>query len=159
MEVTSKTQVGRRPKAELRRVELGPAGGGRPHDDPKAGARQGSAAFALSRLRSCKQRMAGERSAWPSLRDLLPASEDLRTRSAKPSAMGIWRSAPGLAIRQLHGCSNAARLEDELQAAQQAGEACCREQEMEEGDIADVVGRLDGHPDAAAAGRERPEML
>jgi len=84
------------------------------------------------------------------------------TRSAKPERDGIWRGRHGPAqYDQLAMAVQQRRPRPRrrsFQAAQQAGEALLREQ-VEEGDIADVVARWTGIPDAKrAAGRRAPRI-
>jgi len=158
MEVTSKPQVVEEAEAELRRVELALlAAEAAPMTERVQ--RQEQRRLALSRLQELQQRWQAERERLAELRDLLQQDEDLRHAISEAERDGDLEEAARLQYDQLHGVQQRRHaLEDELQAAQQAGEALLREQ-VEEGDIADVVARWTGIPMQRLLAGERQKLL
>jgi len=132
MEVTSKPQVVERPKPSCAGSNC-PAGGEAATMTERVQPARRQRRLALSRLRAHNAgRRGGERLA--ELRDLLQQDEDCATRSAKPSAMGIWGAGPAAIRPAAWRASNARHaLEDELSGRPAGGRTLLREQ-VEEGD-------------------------
>ncbi len=158
MEVTSKPQVVEMAEAELRRVELALlAAEAAPLAERLQ--RQEERRLALARLQELQHRWQAERERLAELRELLQQDEDLRHAIAEAERDGDLEEAARLQYDQLHGVQQRRNaLEDELQSAQQGGLALLREQ-VEEGDIADVVARWTGIPMQRLLAGERQKLL
>jgi ATP-dependent Clp protease ATP-binding subunit ClpB len=158
MEVTSKPQVVELAEAELRRVELALlAAEAAPLAERMQ--RQAERSLALARLQELQYRWQAERERLAELRELLQQDEDLRHAIAEAERDGDLEEAARLQYDQLHGVQQRRNaLEEELQSAQQGGLALLREQ-VEEGDIADVVARWTGIPMQRLLAGERQKLL
>ncbi|MCP9884704.1 AAA family ATPase [Synechococcus sp. ATX 2A4] len=158
MEVTSKPQVVELAEAELRRVELALlAAEAAPLAERMQ--RQEERRLALARLQELQHRWQAERERLAELRELLQQDEDLRHAIAEAERDGDLEEAARLQYDQLHGVQQRRNaLEEELQSAQQGGLALLREQ-VEEGDIADVVARWTGIPMQRLLAGERQKLL
>jgi ATP-dependent Clp protease ATP-binding subunit ClpB len=158
MEVTSKPQVVEDAEAELRRVELALLAA---ETAPMAERvqRQEERRLALARLQRLQQRWQGERDQLAELRELLQQDEDLRHAIAEAERDGDLEEAARLQYDQLHGLQQRrASLEADLKADQESGQSLLREQ-VEEGDIADVVARWTGIPMQRLLAGERQKLL
>jgi ATP-dependent Clp protease ATP-binding subunit ClpA len=158
MEVTSKPQVVEDAEAELRRVELALlAAEAAPMAERVQ--RQEERRLALARLQGLQQRWQGERDQLAELRELLQQDEDLRHAIAEAERDGDLEEAARLQYDQLHGLQQRrTSLEAELKADQESGQSLLREQ-VEEGDIADVVARWTGIPMQRLLAGERQKLL
>jgi len=153
MEVTSKPQVVEAAEGRLRGIELALLSAEaaplaervrlqeerrRAHDD----------------LEALQERWAGERERLAELRTLLQQDEDLRHAIAEAERAGDLEEAARLQYDQLHGLQQRRReLESQL-----AADPMLREQ-VEEGDIADVVARWTGIPVQRLLAGERQKLL
>ena len=153
MEVTSKPQVVEAAEAELRRVELALlAAEAAPLEERLQ--RQEQRRQAQETLQALQQRWAEERERLAELRDLLQQDEDLRHAIAEAERDGELEEAARLEYDQLHGLQQRrVALEAELQV-----DPMLREQ-VEEGDIADVVARWTGIPMQRLLAGERQKLL
>jgi ATP-dependent Clp protease ATP-binding subunit ClpA len=110
-------------------------------------------------LQALQQRWQGEREELAELRQLLADDESLRLQIAEAERDGDLEEAARLQYDQLHGVQQRrSELESQLQAQQQAGQSLLREQ-VEEGDIADVVARWTGIPVQRLMAGERQKLL
>ncbi|MCP9773827.1 AAA family ATPase [Synechococcus sp. Tobar12-5m-g] len=158
MEVTSKPRLVEEAEAELRRVELALLAA---EATPLAERvqRQEERRLALARLQGLQQRWQGEREQLAELRELLQQDEDLRHAIAEAERDGDLEEAARLQYDQLHGLQQRrASLEADLKADQESGQSLLREQ-VEEGDIADVVARWTGIPMQRLLAGERQKLL
>jgi ATP-dependent Clp protease ATP-binding subunit ClpA len=153
MEVTSKPRVVEEAEAELRRVELALlAAETAPLEERLE--RQEQRRRAHDTLESLHRRWAEERERLAELRELLQQDEDLRQAIAEAERDGEYEEAARLRHDALHGVQQRrAALEAELQ-----GDPLLREQ-VEEGDIADVVARWTGIPVQRLLAGERQKLL
>ena len=158
MEVTSKPRLVEEAEAELRRVKLALLAA---EATPLAERvqRQEERRLALARLQGLQQRWQGEREQLAELRELLQQDEDLRHAIAEAERDGDLEEAARLQYDQLHGLQQRrASLEADLKADQESGQSLLREQ-VEEGDIADVVARWTGIPMQRLLAGERQKLL
>ncbi|MCS5693713.1 AAA family ATPase [Cyanobium sp. FGCU-6] len=153
MEVTSKPRVVEEAEAELRRVELALlAAETAPLEERLE--RQEQRRRAHETLEALHRRWAEERDRLAELRELLQQDEDLRQAIAEAERDGEYEEAARLRHDALHGVQQRrAALEAELQ-----GDPLLREQ-VEEGDIADVVARWTGIPVQRLLAGERQKLL
>ncbi|MCS5697737.1 AAA family ATPase [Cyanobium sp. FGCU-52] len=153
MEVTSKPRVVEEAEAELRRVELALlAAETAPLEERLE--RQEQRRRAHENLEALHRRWAEERERLAELRELLQQDEDLRHAIAEAERDGAYEEAARLRHDALHGVQQRrAALEAELQ-----GDPLLREQ-VEEGDIADVVARWTGIPVQRLLAGERQKLL
>ena len=153
MEVTSKPRVVEEAEAELRRVELALlAAESAPLEERLE--RQEQRRRAHETLEALHRRWAEERERLAELRELLQQDEDLRHAIAEAERDGEYEEAARLRHDALHGVQQRrAALEAELQ-----GDPLLREQ-VEEGDIADVVARWTGIPVQRLLAGERQKLL
>ncbi|PSB39240.1 ATP-dependent Clp protease ATP-binding subunit [Aphanothece minutissima] len=153
MEATSKPQVVEAAEAELRRVELALlAAEAAPLEERVQ--LQEQRRLAHEQLDRLQRRWAGERERLGELRELLQQDEDLRHAIAEAERDGDLEEAARLQYDQLHGVQQRrAALEAELQS-----DPMLREQ-VEEGDIADVVARSTGIPIQRLLAGERQKLL
>jgi ATP-dependent Clp protease ATP-binding subunit ClpB len=153
MEATSKPQVVEAAEAELRRVELALlAAEAAPLEERVQ--LQEQRRLAHEQLDRLQRRWAGERERLAELRELLQQDEDLRHAIAEAERDGDLEEAARLQYDQLHGVQQRrAALEAELQS-----DPMLREQ-VEEGDIADVVARSTGIPIQRLLAGERQKLL
>jgi ATP-dependent Clp protease ATP-binding subunit ClpB len=153
MEATSKPQVVEAAEADLRRVELELlAAEAAPLDERLQ--LQDQRRLAHEQLERLQRRWAGERGRLEELRELMLQDEDLRHAIAEAERDGDLEEAARLQYDQLHGVQQRrAAVEAELQS-----DPMLREQ-VEEGDIADVVARSTGIPVQQLLAGERQKLL
>jgi ATP-dependent Clp protease ATP-binding subunit ClpB len=153
MEVTSKPQVVEQAEAELRRVELALLAA---EEAPEAErlALQQQRRLATEALQQLQQRWQSERERVAELRQLLEQDEALRHAIAEAERDGDLEEAARLQYDQLHGLQ---QRRSDLEAAMQS-DAMLREQ-VEAGDIADVVARTTGIPVQRLLAGERQKLL
>ncbi|MDM7952340.1 MAG: AAA family ATPase [Cyanobium sp. CZS 25K] len=153
MEATSKPQVVEVAEAELRRVELDLlAAEAAPLEERLQ--LQEQRRLGQDQLERLQRRWAGERERLAELRELLQQDEDLRHAIAEAERDGDLEEAARLQYDQLHGLQQRrAALEAELRS-----DPLLREQ-VEEGDIADVVARSTGIPIQRLLAGERQKLL
>ena len=153
MEVTSKPQLVEAAEAELRRVELALLSAEASPQQERV-QWQEQRRRATEALQQVQQRWQAERERLAELRQLLQQDEDLRTAIAEAERQGDYEEAARLQHDQLYGLQQRREtLEAELQA-----EPILREQ-VEEGDIADVVARWTGIPVQRLLAGERQKLL
>ena len=153
MEVTSKPQLVEAAEAELRRVELALLSAEASPQQERV-QWQEQRRRATEALQQVQQRWQAERERLAELRQLLHQDEDLRTAIAEAERQGDYEEAARLQHDQLYGLHQRREtLEAELQA-----EPILREQ-VEEGDIADVVARWTGIPVQRLLAGERQKLL
>jgi ATP-dependent Clp protease ATP-binding subunit ClpA len=158
MEVTSKPQPVEAAELELRRVELALLAA---ESAPMAERvqLQDQRRDAHDRLAELQQRWQGERDQLAELRELQQEDEDLRHAIAEAERQGDLEEAARLQYDQLHGVQQRrVALEDDLLEDQRSGRSLLREQ-VEEGDIADVVARWTGIPVQRLLAGERQKLL
>ncbi len=153
MEVTSKPQLVEAAEATLRRVELALLAAETAPMEERLQLQQ-QRRLAQEQLEALQARWAGERERLAELRELLQQDEDLRHAIAEAERDGDLEEAARLEYDQLHGVQQR-RLE--LEALMEA-EPMLREQ-VEEGDIADVVARWTGIPVQRLLAGERQKLL
>ncbi|MDP4737658.1 MAG: AAA family ATPase, partial [Cyanobium sp. MAG_216] len=153
MEVTSKPQLVEAAEAELRRVELALLSAeAAPLEERLQLQEQRSRA--TEGLQALQQRWQAERERLAELRELLQQDEDLRHAITEAEREGDYEEAARLQHDQLYGLQQRREtLEAELK-----GETILREQ-VEEGDIADVVARWTGIPVQRLLAGERQKLL
>ncbi|MCP9930810.1 AAA family ATPase [Cyanobium sp. AMD-g] len=153
MEATSKPQVVEAAEADLRRVELELlAAEASPLEERLQ--LQEQRRFAHEQLERLQRRWAGERERLEELRELMHQDENLRHAIAEAERDGDLEEAARLQYDQLHGVQQRrATVEAELQS-----DPMLREQ-VEEGDIADVVARSTGIPVQQLLAGERQKLL
>jgi ATP-dependent Clp protease ATP-binding subunit ClpA len=153
MEVTSKPRVVEEAEAELRRVELALlAAETAPLEERLE--RQEQRRRAQEALEALNLRWAEERERLAELRELLQQDEDLRLAIAEAERDGAYEDAARLRHDALHSVQQRrAALEEELKV-----DPLLREQ-VEEGDIADVVARWTGIPVQRLLAGERQKLL
>jgi ATP-dependent Clp protease ATP-binding subunit ClpA len=158
MEVTSKPRRVEEAEAELRRVELALLAA---ETAPQAErlALQEQRRQAGEALQELQHRWQGEREQLAELRQLLADDEALRLQIAEAERDGDLEEAARLQYDQLHGVQQRRQqLEDHLLEDQASGRSLLREQ-VEEGDIADVVARWTGIPVQRLLAGERQKLL
>ncbi|MFM7311951.1 MAG: ATP-dependent Clp protease ATP-binding subunit [Cyanobium sp.] len=153
MEVTSKPQAVEEAEARLRRVELALLSA---ETAPLAERvqLQEERRQAHGDLEALQERWAGERERLAELQVLLQQDEDLRHAIAEAERAGDYEEVARLEVDQLHGVQQ--RRQD--LEAQLAAEPMLREQ-VEPGDIADVVARWTGIPVQRLLAGERQKLL
>ena len=145
MEVTSKPRLVEEAESELRRVELALLAAETAPLAERAQLQE-QRRLAAERLQELQQRWQGEREQLAELRQLLADDEALRQAIAEAERDGDLEEAARLQYDQLHGVQQRrSELEALLQADQASGQSLLREQ-VEDGDIADVVARWTGIP-------------
>ncbi len=158
MEVTSKPRVVEEAEAELRRVELALLSAEAAPQAERV-ALQEERRRAGEVLQELQQRWQGERQQLAELRQLLADDEALRLQIAEAERDGDLEEAARLQYDQLHGVQQRRQqLEYDLLADQASGRSLLREQ-VEEGDIADVVARWTGIPVQRLLAGERQKLL
>ena len=158
MEVTSKPRLVEEAESELRRVELALLSA-ESAPEPERVALQEQRRQASAALQELQQRWQGEREELAELRQLLADDESLRLQIAEAERDGDLEEAARLQYDQLHGVQQRrSELEAQLQEQQRAGQSLLREQ-VEEGDIADVVARWTGIPVQRLMAGERQKLL
>ena len=153
MELTSKPQVVEEAEAELRRVELALLSAEAAPLEERL-ALQEQRRSAQGALETLQSRWSLERQRLEELRELLRQDEDLRQAMAEAERDGAYEQAARLEHEQLQGVQQRRlELEAELKA-----DPMLREQ-VEEGDIADVVARSTGIPIQRLLAGERQKLL
>ncbi|MEB3199936.1 MAG: AAA family ATPase, partial [Synechococcaceae cyanobacterium] len=153
MEVTSKPQLVEAAEAELRRVELALLSAEAAPLEERV-QWQDQRRRATEALQEVQQRWQAERERLAELRDLLQQDDDLRHAIGEAERQGDYEEAARLQHDQLNGLQQRREtLEAELQ-----GETILREQ-VEEGDIADVVARWTCIPVQRLLAGERQKLL
>ncbi|MCP9839169.1 AAA family ATPase [Synechococcus sp. J7-Johnson] len=158
MEVTSKPQVVEAAELDLRRIELALLGAEASSQDERV-ALQEQRRTALERLQELQRRWQAERDQLAELRELLQQDDELRLAIAEAERDGEFEEAARLQVDQLQLVQQRrADLEQELLDDQRGGLSLLREQ-VEEGDIADVVARWTGIPIQRLLAGERQKLL
>lgn len=158
MEVTSKPQVVEEAEADLRRVELALLAAEQAPEAERIQLQRNRLEVS-TRLEDLRRRWQEERGQLEELGQLLQQDEDLRHAIAEAERDGDLEEAARLQYDQLHRVQ---QRRDELEAsqaeAQSAGTALLREQ-VEAGDIADLVARWTGIPVQRLLAGERRKLL
>jgi ATP-dependent Clp protease ATP-binding subunit ClpA len=158
MEVTSKPRLVEEAESDLRRVELALLSAERAPESERVALQQQRHEVSDT-LQQLQQRWSAEREQLAELRQLLADDEALRLQIAEAERDGDLEEAARLQYDQLHGVQQRrSELEDQLKASQESGESLLREQ-VEEGDIADVVARWTGIPVQRLMAGERQKLL
>ncbi|MGB5240165.1 MAG: AAA family ATPase [Prochlorococcaceae cyanobacterium] len=158
MEVTSKPQVVEAAELDLRRIELALLGAEASSQDERVGLQE-QRRNALERLQDLQRRWQAERDQLAELRELLQQDDELRLAIAEAERDGEFEEAARLQVDQLQLVQQRrAALEQELLDDQRGGLSLLREQ-VEEGDIADVVARWTGIPIQRLLAGERQKLL
>jgi ATP-dependent Clp protease ATP-binding subunit ClpB len=153
MEVTSKPRVVEAAEAELRGVELALLSAEAAPLEQRLQLQE-RRRLAHEQLEQLQQRWAGERERLAELHELLQRDGELRHAIAEAERDGDLEEAARLEYDQLHGLQQRRQaLEAELQR-----DPMLREQ-VEEGDIADVVARWTGIPTQRLLAGERRKLL
>jgi ATP-dependent Clp protease ATP-binding subunit ClpA len=153
MDVTSKPQEVEEAEAELRRVELALLSAESSPEVERV-ALQAQRQAATASLQQLQRRWQAERRRVEELRELLQQDGDLRHAIAEAERDGDQEEAARLQYDQLHGVQQRREaLEAEMQA-----DTMLREQ-VEPGDIADVVARSTGIPVQQLLASERQKLL
>ena len=153
MEVTSKPQLVEAAEAELRRVELALLSAEASPLEERLQLQE-QRRRATETLQALQQRWQAERERLAELRELLQQDEELRHAITDAEREGDYEEAARLQHDQLNGLQQRREtLEAELK-----GETILREQ-VEEGDIADVVARWTGIPVQRLLAGERQKLL
>ncbi len=153
MEVTSKPRPVEEAEVALRRVELALLSAEAAPEAERV-ALQEQRRQATEALHGLKQRWQAERQRVAELGDLLQQDEDLRHAIAEAERCGDLEEAARLQYDQLHGVQQRRQA---LEVAMQT-DAMLREQ-VEPGDIADVVARWTGIPVQRLLAGERQKLL
>ena len=158
IEVTSKPQVVEEAEADLRRVELALLAAEQAPEAERIQLQRNRLEVA-ARLDDLRLRWQEERSQLEELGQLLQQDEDLRHAIAEAERDGDLEEAARLQYDQLHTVQQRREsLEAEQAAAQADGTALLREQ-VEAGDIADLVARWTGIPVQRLLAGERRKLL
>ena len=153
MEVTSKPEAVEAAEAELRRVELALLSAEAAPQSERV-ALQAQRQAATESLQQLRRRWQAERERMAELRDLLQQDEELRHAIAEAERAGDQEEAARLEYDQLRGVlQRREALEREMQA-----DTMLREQ-VEPGDVADVVARSTGIPVQQLLAGERLKLL
>ena len=158
MEVTSKPQVVEEAEADLRRVELALLAAEQAPEAERIQL-QRNRLDGAARLDDLRRRWQEERNQLDELGQLLRQDEDLRHAIAEAERDGDLEEAARLQYDQLHKLQQRREELEACQAeAQAAGTALLREQ-VEAGDIADLVARWTGIPVQRLLAGERRKLL
>ena len=158
IEVTSKPQVVEEAEADLRRVELALLAAEQAPEEERIQL-QRQRLEVSSRLDDLRRRWQEERTQLEELGQLLQQDEDLRHAIAEAEREGDLEEAARLQYDQLHTVQQRREALEASQAeAQSAGTALLREQ-VEAGDIADLVARWTGIPVQRLLAGERRKLL
>ena len=158
IEVTSKPQVVEEAEADLRRVELALLAAEQAPEEERIQL-QRQRLEVSSRLDDLRRRWQEERTQLEELGQLLQQDEDLRHAIAEAEREGALEEAARLQYDQLHTVQQRREALEASQAeAQSAGTALLREQ-VEAGDIADLVARWTGIPVQRLLAGERRKLL
>ena len=153
MEVTSKPQLVEQAEAELRRVELALLAAEQAPEGERLGLQQ-QRRQATEALQQLQLRWQGERERMAELRELLEQDEALRHAIAEAERDGDLEEAARMQFDQLHGLQ---QRRSDLETAMQC-DSMLRDQ-VEAGDIADVVARATGIPVQRLLAGERQKLL
>ncbi|MEX1316696.1 MAG: AAA family ATPase [Synechococcaceae cyanobacterium] len=158
MEVTSKPEPVEAAEAELRRVELALLSAEAAPQAERVELQQ-QRQRATEALQRVQERWRREREQLDALRELFQEEEDLRQAIAEAERDGAWEEAARLQVDRLQAVQQRREaLEADQLADQRSGESILREQ-VEAGDIADVVGRWTGIPVQRLLAGERQKLL
>ena len=158
MEATSKPQRIETAEADLRRVELALLSAEAAPETERVQLQE-QRRQATEALHQLQVRWQVERDRLAELRSLLQQDEGLRHAIAEAEREGDLEQAAQLQYNQLHGLQERRdALEAELRADDQSRESLLREQ-VEAGDIADVVARWTGIPVQRLLAGERQKLL
>ena len=158
MEATSKPQRIETAEADLRRVELALLSAEAAPEAERVQLQE-QRRQATDALHQLQARWQVERDRLAELRSLLQQDEDLRHAIAEAERAGDLEQAAQLQYDQLHGLQERRdALEAELRADEQSRESLLLEQ-VEAGDIADVVARWTGIPVQRLLAGERQKLL
>ena len=158
IEVTSKPQVVEEAEADLRRVELALLAAEEAPEEERIQL-QRQRLEVSSRLDDLRRRWQEEHTQLEELGQLLQQDEDLRHAIAEAEREGALEEAARLQYDQLHTVQQRREALEASQAeAQSAGTALLREQ-VEAGDIADLVARWTGIPVQRLLAGERRKLL
>jgi len=158
MEATSKPQRIETAEADLRRVELALLSAEAAPETERVQLQE-QRRQATDALQQLQVRWQVERDRLAELRSLLQQDEGLRHAIAEAEREGDLEQAAQLQYNQLHGLQERRdALEAELRADDQSRESLLREQ-VEAGDIADVVARWTGIPVQRLLAGERQKLL
>ena len=158
IEVTSKPQVVEEAEADLRRVELALLAAEQSPEEERIQL-QRQRLEVSSRLDDLRRRWQEERTQLEELGQLLQQDEDLRHAIAEAERQGDLEEAARLQYDQLHTVQQRREaLEASQSEAQASGTALLREQ-VEAGDIADLVARWTGIPVQRLLAGERRKLL
>ena len=158
MEVTSKPQVVEEAEADLRRVELALLAAEQAPEAERIQLQRNRLEVS-TRLDDLRRRWQEERGQLEELGQLLQQDEDLRHAIAEAERDGDLEEAARLQYDQLHRVQQRRYdLEASQAEAQSAGTALLREQ-VEAGDIADLVARWTGIPVQRLLAGERRKLL
>ena len=158
MEVTSKPQVVEEAEGDLRRVELALLAADQAPEAERIQL-QRNRLDGAARLEDLRRRWQEERNQLDELGQLLRQDEDLRHAIAEAERDGDLEEAARLQYDQLHTVQQRREELEACQAeAQAAGTALLREQ-VEAGDIADLVARWTGIPVQRLLAGERRKLL
>ena len=158
IEVTSKPQVVEEAEADLRRVELALLAAEQAPEEERIQL-QRQRLEVSSRLDDLRRRWQEERTQLEELGQLLQQDEDLRHAIAEAERQGDLEEAARLQYDQLHTVQQRREaLEASQSEAQASGTALLREQ-VEAGDIADLVARWTGIPVQRLLAGERRKLL
>ncbi len=158
MEATSKPQRIETAEADLRRVDLALLSAEAAPEAERVQLQE-QRRQATDALHQLQARWQVERDRLAELRSLLQQDEDLRHAIAEAEREGDLEQAAQLQYDQLHGLQERRdALEAELRADEQSRESLLREQ-VEAGDIADVVARWTGIPVQRLLAGERQKLL
>ena len=158
MDVTSKPQVVEEAEADLRRVELALLAAEQAPDAERIQLQRNRLEVA-DHLETLRRRWQEERAQLDELRQLLQQDEDLRHAIADAERQGDLEEAARLQYDQLHTVQQRReQLETSQAEAQTNGTALLREQ-VEAGDIADLVARWTGIPVQRLLAGERRKLL
>ena len=158
IEVTSKPQVVEEAEADLRRVELALLAAEQAPEEERIQLQRQRLEVSSS-LDDLRRRWQEERTQLEELGQLLQQDEDLRHAIAEAEREGDLEEAARLQYDQLHTVQQRREALEASQAeAQSAGTALLREQ-VEAGDIADLVARWTGIPVQRLLAGERRKLL
>ena len=158
MGLTSKPRLVEEAERDLRRVELALLSAESAPEAERVALQQQRRQVSEA-LQGLQERWSAEREQLAELRQLLADDEALRLQIAEAERDGDLEEAARLQYDQLHGVQQRRNeLEEQLQASQQSGQSLLREQ-VEEGDIADVVARWTGIPVQRLLAGERQKLL
>ena len=153
MEATSKPQMVEEAETELRRVELALLAAETSPESERVALQQ-QRRKASAALESLQQRWHQERDRQLEWRELLQRDEELRHAIAEAERDGLYEEA----ARLQHGQLQQLQLQREELELQLAADSLLREQ-VEAGDIADVVARTTGIPVQRLLAGERAKLL